>query len=262
MSAPQRIVSLAASNTEIVGALGLTERLVGVDDYSDYPPAVRSLPRVGRDLAIDAARVAALRPDLVLASLSVPGMERNLPALRAAGLPLLIVTPRGWTGVWANIREIGAACGVPDRAEQLVAALQERVATIAARLADVQTRPRVYWEWWPRPSITAGGPSWITTMCALAGGQNCFADLPRESAPVTTEEVRARDPEVVVLCWCGAHKAPDPRRVRERPGWGDISAVRRGALHAVLEPCFGRPGPRLVDGLEQLARLLHPECFP
>jgi iron complex transport system substrate-binding protein len=98
-------------------------------------------------------------------------------------------------------------------------------------------------------------------MCGLAGGLNCFADLDQESAAVTAEQVCGRDPELIVLCWCGAHKLPDPAAVADRPGWAEVAAVRSRRLHAVLEPHFGRPGPRLVDGLEELARLLHPERF-
>lgn len=260
-SLPRRIVSLVASNTEIVCALGLGERLVGVDDFSDFPPEVRQLPRVGRDLEIDVVRVAALRPDLVLASLSVPGMERNLPNLEAAGLAFVTVRSNGWDGLWDNIRQIGAACGVPGRAEGLVGALRERAAKVSDGLAGTQDRPRVYWEWWPRPPITAGGPSWISYMCRLAGGENCFEDLERESGPVSPGEVCARDPDVIVLCWCGARKLPKPALVTARPGWTETAAWRGSRVYAVLEPRFGRPGPRLVEGLEELARLLHPERF-
>jgi iron complex transport system substrate-binding protein len=258
---PARIVSLVASNTEIVCALGLAERLVGLDNYSDYPLEVQHLPRVGRDLKIDATRVASLKPDLVLASLSVPSMERNLPPLRAARLKFIPVRPIGWNGLWDTIRQVGEACGVSQRAESLIGHLQSRAAAVAAQLSDVEVRPRVYWEWWPRPPITAGGPSGITEMCRLAGGQNCFADLDVESGTVEPRVVRGRDPQVIVLCWCGAHKLPNPANVAARPDWGDISAVKNGRVHAVLEPHFGRPGPRLVDGLEELAKLLHPERF-
>jgi iron complex transport system substrate-binding protein len=205
--------------------------------------------------------VMELAPDLVLASLSVPGMERNLPGLEAAGLPFVAIRPNDWDGLWDDIRTVAAACGVPERAEALVAQLGGRARTIAERVADVEHRPRVYWEWWPKPTITPGRPSWITRMCGLAGGSNCFADLDQESATVTAEQVCARDPEVIVLCWCGAHKLPDPAAVADRPGWAEVAAVRSRRLHAVLEPHFGRPGPRLVDGLAELARLLHPERF-
>lgn len=255
----RRIVSLVASNTEIVCALGLADRLVGLDNFSDHPVEVQHLPRVGRDLEIDAARVAALEPDLVLASLSVPGMERNLPALARANLPLVTIRTNGWEGLWDNIRQVAAVCGVPERAEVLTSELRGRVRRLAERVADTTERPAVYWEWWPKPPITAGGSSWISEMCRLAGGKNCFGDLESESEPVKLEQVRERDPAVIILCWCGARRLPDPRLVADRPGWSDLPAIRQNRLHAVLEPHFGRPGPRLVDGLEELASLLHPD---
>ncbi|MBA2448166.1 MAG: cobalamin-binding protein [Chloroflexi bacterium] len=260
MSAGKRIVSLVASNTEIVCALGLADRLVGVDDFSDFPPEIEGLPRLGRDLDIDVDRVADLRPDLVLASLSVPGMERNVERLRARGLPYVAVRSQGLDGVLEDILRIGELTGVATAGKRLADRLGERIRRVAQRTAGV-TRTRVYWEWWPRPYIAAGGPSWITDLSSLAGGRNVFDDEPRESATVSTEAVTARSPEVAVICWCGARKLPNPVLVARRPGWGEIPAVRDGRLHAVLEPRYGRPGPRLVDGLEELVSILHPELF-
>jgi iron complex transport system substrate-binding protein len=260
MSAARRIVSLVASNTEIVCALGLADRLVGVDDFSDFPPEVERLPRLGRDLDIDVDRVAALRPDLVLASLSVPGMERNVERLQTRDLPYVAVHSRGLDGVLEDIRRIAELTGATTAGERLADQLAERIRRVAQRTRGV-TLASVYWEWWPRPYIAAGGPSWITDLCSLAGGRNVFDDEPRESATVSTEQVTARAPEVAVICWCGARKLPNPVLVARRPGWGEIPAVRDGRLHAVLEPRYGRPGPRLVDGLEELASMLHPELF-
>lgn len=260
MSVPTRIVSLVASNTEIVCALGLGDRLVGVDDFSDFPPEIGRLPRLGRDLDIDVSRVAALQPDLVLASLSVPGMERNVERLRARGLPHVAIRSQGLDGVVEDIRRIGALTGVAAAGERLADRLGERIERVARRTTGV-ARTSVYWEWWPRPYIAAGGPSWITDLCRLAGGRNVFDDEPRESATVSTEAVAARSPEVAVICWCGARKVPNPVLVARRAGWTEVPAVRAGRLHAVLEPLYGRPGPRLVDGLEEFAALLHPELF-
>lgn len=135
MATLPRIVSLAPSNTEIVHALGLMEQLVGVDDWSDWPEAVNQLPRVGPDLSVDLDRVAALKPDLVLASLSVPGMERNVEGLRQRGLPHIVLDPKGIAEIWANLRLVGEHCGVPDRAEAVIAGLQERVAVVQRRAA-------------------------------------------------------------------------------------------------------------------------------
>ena len=258
MSSPARIVSLVASNTEFLYALGVGERVVGVDDYSDFPPDVARLPRVGRDLDIDVDRVAALEPDLVLASLSVPGMDRNLERLAGRGLPFVVVRSRGLLGVLDDASAIAEMVGAAPAGKQLVADLRERVRRVERRTRDIDRRPSVYWEWWPRPYIAAGGPSWMTDLCLLAGGENVFADLEGESAAVTTEQVRARAPDDVVTCWCGAKKLPDVSLVTRRPGWEHVPAVRRSRVHAVLEPLYGRPGPRLVDGLEELADLLHP----
>ena len=257
MSRPERIVSLVASNTEIVSALGAVSRLVGVDDFSDFPPEIAGLPRVGRDLDIDVERVAALQPDLVLASMSVPGMERNIEKLHAVGLPYVTVQSRGLLGVLEDVRRIGSLIGADQEGERLAEQLASRIETVAAR-TRAATNPTVYWEWWPRPYITAGGSSWMTDLCRLAGGQNAFADLDSESASVTTEQVCERQPEVAILCWCGAKKLPNPQLIAERSQWERIPAVQKNRLHAVLEPLYGRPGPRLVDGLEELSAILHP----
>ena len=256
-----RIVSLAPSNTEIAFALGLGEHVVGVDDHSDYPPEVAGLPRVGPDLCVDVDRVAALRPDLVLASLSVPGMERNVEALRQRGLPYLVLDPRRWPEVLASIEAVAAATGREERGRALVHHLQARAAAVRRRMAALAARRRrpwrLYLEWWPRPLITPGRQSWFTDMAELVGGQNIFADLDRTSGVVEPETVVAREPDVILLCWCGTLQGHmDPGRVAVRPGWNRLEAVARGRIVPLPEALFGRPGPRLVEGLERLAALL------
>jgi iron complex transport system substrate-binding protein len=253
-----RLVSLVASNTEIVCALGRGDWLVGVDDYSDEPPWVTRLPRVGRDLDVDVERVAALRPDLVLASLSVPGMERVVERLRERGLPLVVIPSSGLAGVFDGIRAVGELLDADAGAADVAGRLRERIAAVSDRVRSLPP-VRTYWEWWPRPPITAGQRSWMTELLTLAGGRNVFADLDAESGVVTLEAVLARAPEVAVLCWCGARKPAQPRRFLERPGWGVLPAAREGRVYVVLEPRYGRPGPRLAEGAEELARLLHPE---
>ena len=258
---PQRIVSLSASNTEILCALGLARRLVGVDKWSDYPPAVRRLPKVGRDLAIDVDAVTALRPDLVVACLSVPGMERNVAALVAAGLPFIALNPVGLDTIFENIRIAGRATNRERRAEALSARLQREMEQVERTVADVPSRPRVYWEWYPKPLVTPGGRSWMTRLIAMAGGENVFADRDVESARVQIEEVIALQPDVIVACWCGARTLPKVARVAGRAGWESVPAVQAERVHVVPEALFGRPGPRLIDGLSLLAALLHPERF-
>jgi iron complex transport system substrate-binding protein len=259
VSSPGRIVSLSASNTEILCALGLAEHLVGVDTWSDYPPAVRTLPKVGRELDIDMAAVAALQPDLVAACLSVPGMERNIPRLEEAGLPYVAVAPVGLESVFDNIRRLGEATDRQQHAADLVDRLQGRLEAVRRRVATVAERPRVYWEWWPQPLVAAAGKSWMTTIIAMAGGDNVFADREEESAKVQLEEVLVRRPDVILACWCGARTPPTAERVAARPGWESATAVQSGRVHVLPEAYFARPGPRLADGLELLAAVLHPE---
>jgi len=258
---PSRIVSLAPSNTEILCALGLADRLVGVDDHSDYPPEVQQLPRVGRELEIDAERVSRLRPDLVVASLTVPGMERNLPKLQSEGLRYVVIDPKSLEDVLGSICTLGEVTGRSAAAQQLVQRLGDGMERIAARVARASARPRVYWEWWPKPLITPARLSWVTDMIDMAGGVNIFGEFDRESLRVDEDMVFSRQPEVIVISWCGAEKLVDKQRIRERRGWDVVPAIRDDRVYVVAEAPFGRPGPRLLDGLERMARMFHPELF-
>lgn len=256
-----RLVSLTPSNTEIVHALGLDDWLVGVDDHSDYPPeVVEPLPKVGPDLQVDMDKVAALRPDLVLASLSVPGMEANIEALEARGLPYIVLNPLSIDDIFNDIALVGEHTGQQARAAALTQSLRGRLDQIAAfAAASSRERPlRVFWEWWPKPLITPGRDSWINDVCALVGAENVFADLEATSAPVEEAAVFDRDPDVVALCWCGTlQRVMDPAKVYEREGWERLRAVKEGRVYALPEELFGRPGPRLIDGVAMLAGLLH-----
>lgn len=256
-----RVVSLCPSNTEIVGALGCADMLVGVDEWSDQPEQVTGLPRIGTDLQVDVDAIADLHPDLVLASLSVPGMERNVAGLRERGLRHIVLDPVSLEGTLQSILDAGAALGVSGRAERLVAELRERIAAVRAR--PVAGDPGLYWEWWPKPLISPGRDSWITEMSRLAGGHNVFGGEPVRSRPFTDAEVLAAQPDLVLLCWCGTlQRRQSVDAVTRRAGWDNLAAVRAGRVFTLPESLFGRPGPGLVDGLEQLADLLHGVLTP
>ncbi|MDQ6674770.1 MAG: cobalamin-binding protein [Chloroflexota bacterium] len=253
----RRIVSIAPSTTEILHALGLGRRIVGVDRWSDYPPRVLRLPQVGSDLHVDVERVAELNPDLVVASLHVPGMEDNLPAFERAGFSYLALGGLGLAGIWDDMRVIGRYLGREQRAQALVDDTRARMARVAARSATSHARPRVHWEWSAHPYVAARR-SWITELLEMAGGQNIYSDLDVESVRVSPEDAIARQPDVVVACWCGARKLPSLERILARPGWQDTPAIRQRRVAVFKEDLFGRPGPRLAQGLEQLAALLNP----
>jgi iron complex transport system substrate-binding protein len=246
-----RIVSLACSNTEIVCALGCAALLVGVDDHSDYPSDVVShLPRVGPDLGIDVDRVAALRPDLVLASLTVPGHEKIVERLERAGLPFVAPEPICLRDVYADIRLIAEQLGVSERGEQLVAEMR---AELEASAGDAALRPKLLVEWWPKPVIVPGKQSWVNELLHAAGACNPLAVRDVKSTPITDEEALMLDPDAVVISWCGVKPEKyRPDVVYRRPAWRRLRALERRNVYCVPEAFLGRPGPRLVQGVRAL----------
>ena len=248
-----RVVSLACSNTEIVAALGCAEMLVGVDDHSDYPvDVVRSLPRVGPDLDIDVDRVADLSPDLVLASLTVPGHERVVSDLERAGLPTVVLAPRSVADVYDDITRVGDLLGVSSAAGTLVGTMRGELGDGSRPIPEADA-PSVLIQWWPKPSIVPGDQSWATDLLHRAGGENPLAGEAVESRPVSDDEVAAIAPDAIVLSWCGVQ----PRKYRPdvvlgKSAWSDVPAVRNGRVFCVPEAWLGRPGPRMVQGLHAL----------
>jgi iron complex transport system substrate-binding protein len=252
-----RIVSLACSNTEIVCALGCADMLVGVDDHSDFPvDVVASLPKVGPDLDIDIERVAALEPDLVLATLTVPGHEHVVERLEALGLPFIAPEPISIDDVYRDVRDIGARLGVPERAEALVADMQA-VLTVASGSPLPEDAPSILVQWWPKPVITPGKQSWVVGVLAAAGARAVLGHEDHKSRPMTDQEVVDLAPDAVVLSWCGVH--PDnyrPDVVLRNAAWSELSFVTEGRVFCVGEPYLGRPGPRLVDGVLKLRKVV------
>lgn len=245
-----RVVSHTCSNTEIVCALGCAEVLVGVDQDSDYPPeVVAALPKLGRDLELDVAAVAALAPDLVLSSLTLPGHERIVAELQARGLQVLVCDPGSLDDVYADIGRIADALRVPERGAQLVAQMQMAM----PRVPRSANAPKVLIEWWPKPVITPARQSWATDILELAGGINPWAERPAKSVTLNDEDVIAAAPDVVVMSWCGVPlKNYRSEIVARRAGWRQVPAVRNDRIVPITEAFLGRPGPRLVEGYRAL----------
>jgi iron complex transport system substrate-binding protein len=254
-----RIVSLACSNTEIVHALGCAHLLVGVDDHSDWPPeVVDPLPRMGPDLEIDVDRVASLEPDLVLATLTVPGHERVVERLERAGVPFIAPEPVSLDDVYRDVHRIAALLapadpGVTARAEALVAAMRGEL-DAPPPPADA---PTVLIQWWPKPVISPGRLSWATDVVAAAGGRSVLGDQEVKSRPMTDHEVAEAAPDAVVLSWCGVRPEKyRPDVVLRNPLWRELRFVRERRVYCVGEPFLGRPGPRLVEGVRALRRVV------
>lgn len=250
------VVTLCPSNLELVVALGMVSRVGACEDSSDWPADVPPVERLGPDLGPDLDRVAQLAPAVVVSSLSVPGMERNVTGLRARGVPQVVCAPRSVDDVLADAGRVGRTLGAERAANELVARL------VAERRALADARPpgdpvRVYLEWWPRPMYTPGRDCYSNELVALAGGVNVFSDLDGSSVEVGVDDLVRSDPEVAFVSWCGVaeHKL-DPARLVGRPGLEAVSAVRHRRVHRLDERFAGRPGPHMLEAARRMARAI------
>jgi len=250
VSSPHRVVALAPNLTEIVFALGAGDSLVGVSEYSDFPEAARRIARVG-GLEVDAEKVAALRPDLVLAM--AEGTARGaVSMLQAAGLPVAVVPSGSLDAVLSGIRLVGARLGRTEEAERLARDLERRRADVARRVAG-RRRPRTLLLVWPDPPQAAGGGTFLNDLLREAGADNLVAD--RSGWPVLSPEYVATVPvELLVI--------PDSEQTREayarafRSGPLSRGPVTRARVVRLDESALTRPGPRVFDVLEKLAESL------
>lgn len=220
--------------------------LVAVDSDSDFPPdVVQRLPQLGRDLELDVEAVRALRPDLVLSSLTVPGHERIVDALRGAGQHCLVIEPYSLAEVYRSIRDIADALGVAERGAVLVRDMEAAMPAHAPR----KDAPRVLVEWWPKPVIGAARRSWVQDLIERAGARNA---LDAHDTPTATPDIPIAV-DAIVMSWCGV-KLENYRAdvVLRREGWQGVAAIRGKRVHAITEAFLGRPGPRLVDGYRAL----------
>lgn len=258
-----KLISLCPSNTELLAYLGRTDWLVAVDDYSDWPASVHPLPRVGPDLQIDMERVEALNPDLVLASLSVPGMERNIEELKKRNIPHLIFQPHSLKEIADDLLRLGEAIGEKERAEAVVKRYRDVIAQYTQLAKKIEQPSTIYWEWWPKPVFTPGKTNWLSEISELAGGRNAFADIEQANVQTNWEEVSRRNPDHIALVWVGVRSEKiDPAIVKKRTGWNELQAVQSNRIYVLEEALFCRPSPRLLLGLKKLASLLYPDIFP
>ena len=249
--AVRRIVSLAPSSTEILYALGVGDRLVGVDQYSDWPPAAKKVPRVGSDLSPSVERILALAPDVVFIATSANARELPLE-LERLGIRVVISRVDKLDDLWRDIELSGDAVGAHDAATALVARLRARVAAVHARVAALPP-PRALVVVWADPLTVVGGHSFVDDAIRAAGGNNIAGDSAQPYPQYSVERMLARAPEVIVV---GSH-AGGPA-LAPLTAHASLPAVRDGRVHAVDGDLLFRPGPRVVDGIELLARLFHP----
>lgn len=259
---PRRIVSLNTGHTETVFALGAGDRLVAVDSYSNYPAEAQQVqPRLNTYPTVSVETVVSLKPDLVLALVE---KDDVLSQLRQQGIPVLKLFPRDFDTTTQEIAMLGRVLGVPERGEAIAADMRTRRDAIVQAVADAP-RPTLFYEMdasdQSKP-FAAGPNGFYGQLVDLAGATNIYADIPGDFAQVSAESVVARNPDLIVLADAYSPYNPQtPAMLAARPGWSDITAVESGAVYAVPEELFASPSPRLADGLETLAYLVHPDRF-
>jgi iron complex transport system substrate-binding protein len=257
--AARRIVSLAPNLTETLFALGLGDRVVGDTDFCDYPPEARSKPHVGGPVNPNLEAIAALHPDLVLATRAInrPETVRGIEQLR---IPVYATDPRTVEQVLTSTARLGELLGAGEQGKAVVADLRRRLGDLAMRLAGVASA-NVFFVVWQDPLVSVGRNTFLADALLRAGARSAI-DAPQDWPNISLEEVVRVRPDYLI------YPSDDSRQIaheidemRSRPGWRDLEAVRKGRIIVVSE-AIDHPSPRLVDAIEQLARALHPERFP
>ncbi|MEM6663233.1 MAG: cobalamin-binding protein [Pseudomonadota bacterium] len=251
---PERIICTTEETVETLYLLGEEDRIVGVSGYAVRPPRVRKeKPRVSAFTSADLPKIMALQPDLVL---TFSDLQADIAAdLIRAGVTVLAYNQRDISGILAMIRHLGATVGQAARAAQLADDLERRLAQINSK--PTSTRPGVYFEEWDDPMIS--GIKWVSELVEIGGGRDVFPEHANQAAAtdriVTTDQVIAAAPDIVIASWCG--KKVRPEKIAARPGWDAIPAVRTGRIFEIKSPLILQPGPAaLTDGLDAIIAAL------
>jgi len=262
---PQRLISLAPSNTEILFALGLGSKVVAVgSSFDDYPPEAKALPKVAEPDVTkpNLEKIVALAPDLILMTGGDPLPLELINRLEGLKLTVLVLYPRDIDGILKDIELIGTATGASKEAKTLTTNLRGRLNAVLAKAKTATSKPKVFYEVDasnPARPFTAGPGSFIDAMLTLVGASNVAAGAKSPWAEFSAEELVRQDPEIIILG--DANYGVTVDSVQARPGWSTLTAVKKNAIYPIDDNLVSRPGPRIVDGLEALARIVHPELF-
>lgn len=250
---PQRIVSLSPANTEILFALGLGARVVGVTEYCDYPPEALDKETVGEFYPPDIEKIVALQPDLILAT----DIHRHdvIPALEERDFTVFALAPQTLDEVLQSIETLGAITGQREQASGLVGGMQSKIDQIQGLTGELENRPRVLYVTWHDPLWTVGNNTWIDDLIEIAGGVNIFAQDFESGTVVEIEAVIARNPEVIIASMWSFDWATNETLLE------DTDASNNGRVHQVDDNLVQRPTPRLMSALAWFAHFIHPEIF-
>jgi iron complex transport system substrate-binding protein len=256
---PERIVSHVPSITEILFALGLGDRIVGVSDFCDYPEEAKSKPSVGNYFNPSIERIVALNPDLVLTD----GHSEGVKQLDSLGIALLVIDPKDFDGIFRDIELIGQATGTEARAKKLADQMKADIARITNQVKGAQKVKAFYvidatdlnnpW--------TAGPGSFVDSLINMAEGENVAAKAVAPWVQFSIEQLVNADPEVIILPAKHGTAFTTPEELQGHPAWRQITAVKQDRIHTIDSDLVDRYGPRIVQGLEEIAKILHPELF-
>lgn len=256
---PQRIVSHVPSITETLFALGLGDRVVGVSDYCDYPEEAKLKPSIGDYFNPSLEPIVALEPDLVLTD----GHSESIKGLEALGITFFVIDPKDIDGILKDIELLGKITGVEKEARALVSEMNGSLAQIASRAEDAP-RVRVFYVFdatdlnnpW-----TAGPGSFVDALITMAGGENIAAQSQGAWVQFSIEQLVSANPEIIMVDTIHGTAIISEEELRAHPAWREITAVKQGKIYMVNGDLVNRSGPRIIQGLEEIARAIHPELF-
>ncbi len=258
----QRIISIAPSNTELLFAVGAGPQLVGREEMADYPVEAKAIESIGSVFGkLNTEAIVALKPDLILAAEINPAEQ--VKTLEDLGLTVYyLANPIDFPGLAENIKIVGQLTGHTAEAEKLGQSVMARYQAVIDAVATASTKPTVFYEidaTDPTKPYTTGPGTFLDKLIELAGGVNIGRALKDQFAQISSEELVKVNPDLIVLG--DALYGVTPESVAQRAGWDKLSAVKNGAVYTFDDNLASRPGPRLIDGLEAFAKLIHPELF-
>jgi len=256
--APKRIVSLAPNITETLFALGLNEEIVGVTGFCDYPEAALKKPRIGGFVNPDIEKIVSLKPDLIIGTRDGNRAEA-IQSLNELGFSVYLVDPKGFDGVVSTIRNIGEIAGRRDRSKEIAKNMIKKKED-AARLTRSLAKPRVFFQVGNAPIITVGKGTLADDLIRLAGGRSISENESASYPLYSVETIIAKAPEIIIMTSMEGERGY-ANLVKKWQRWKSIPAVRRSAIHVLDSNLVDRPSPRIVDGLEALLRIIHPEVM-
>ncbi len=259
----QRVISLAPSNTEILFAVGAAKEVIAREDFSNYPEEAVKLPSVGGNMGnYNLEEVARLEPDLILASpLTSPEALESLQKITPN--VFVLPNPTDLQGLYDNLVMVGILTGHQSEAEALSASLKTRAEAVTEKVKGVTEKPKVFYELDatdPAKPWTSGPGTFVDLLIGLAGGQNVGASLSGEWAQISQEALIVENPDIILL-GDALYGGITAELVAARPGWDGIAAVTNQMVLPFNDDTVSRPGPRMIDGLEELARVIHPDLF-